>query len=237
MDYSHMNRVALKSKIPGIAVMQTYLPYAIPTWTRAVVWNSKVVMDRHKHNFPKQKHFYIPHGFDPDEFVNLGTSKNGRILSAASLFEKRKKVMGFDEWRAVADETGLCDLLGHGNNSISEAIGSYPLEGLVRKYNEYSVFLNTTTKSAMPRVRAEALMCGAPLVTTKNFGIERYLKHNKSCLYADTKDEMIKACRSILSSNSLSEDLSLAGRETAIKYFNIKDYLDKWTYVIEEVAR
>ena len=133
--------------------------------------------------------------------------------------------------------SGICDLLGHGNDDMPESIGSVPLQELVRTYNQYSVFLNTTTKSAMPRVRGEALMCGTPIVTTKNFGIEKYLKHKVHCYYADTKYDMLKYSKEIISSKSMQEDLSLRGREAAKKFFHINDYLVKWQEVFEEAVR
>lgn len=221
----------------GVAVMQTYLPFKVPKWVRCIVWNSKSVMDKHRGLFSGKKHFYIPHGFDPKEFDFLNLKRNGRAISASSLFKQRGDVLGFNEWLWVSKNLKKCDLLGHGNNRLKESIGSFPLEKLVRTYNKYSVFLNTTTKSAMPRARAEALMCGTPLVTTNNFGINRYLRDGESCLFADTKGDMLKAVNKILSSNQMQQDLGAAGREAAIEHFNIKDYLDKWNYVFEEAGR
>jgi len=237
VDYSPYRKMIAAKSIPGIAVMQTHLPYEIPDWVRCVVWNSKAVMDKYMGRMPRRKHFYIPHGFDPLEFKSLNLDKNGRVLSAAALFEQRRRVMGFDEWRWVADNIGLCDLLGHGNEGIKECIGSFPLKELVRIYNEYSLFLNTTTRSAMPRVRGEALMCGTPLITTKNFGIENYLTHGKNCLYADTKEDMLKHAKSLLASKDMQEDIGLAGREVAVKFFNIKEYKERWQQVFEEALR
>ena len=237
VDYRKLEKRARGRNIPGIAVMQTHLPFDVPSWVRCVVWNSENVMLRHKSSLPKRKHFYIPHGFDPKEFCSLDIRRNGRVLSAASLFEKRRKVMGYDEWRWVANELKLCDLLGHGNEGIKESIGSFPLKQLVKLYNSYSIFLNTTTRSAMPRVRAEALMCGTPLVTTKNFGIEKYLTHNKNCLYADSKEDMLRFSKRLLESSSMQADLGQAGREVAIKYFNIDDYKSRWEEVFYEAIK
>jgi len=221
-------------KVPGIAVMQTYLPYEVPGWVRCIVWNSKIVMDRYHRNFPGKKHFYIPHGFDPNEFCFLNLERNNRVLSAASLFKQRSKVLGFNEWRWVSRRAKCCDLIGHGNDGLSESIGCFTLNKLVRTYNEYSVFLNTTTNSAMPRVRAESLMCGTPLVTTNNFGINRYLVNEESCLFADTKEEMLSAVKRIVDSEDLQQQLSLSGRAIAVKYFHIDDYISKWNHVFEQ---
>ena len=42
-------------------------------------------------------------------------------------FEKRKKVLGFDEWAWVSEKLGKCDLLGHGNDNRKESIGCFPI--------------------------------------------------------------------------------------------------------------
>jgi glycosyltransferase involved in cell wall biosynthesis len=221
----------------GIAVMQTHTPFSVPSWVKCIVWNSKDVMVKYMQTFRSKKHFYIPHGFDPDEFQNFYVERNDRVLSAVSLFERRRNLLGFDEWKWVSDKLGNCDLLGHGNDDLKESIGSFPLVKLVRTYNKYGVFLNTTTKSAMPRTRAEALMCGSPLVTTNNFGIDKYLVHGKSCLFANTKEDMARQIKRVLSSKSMQEDLGEAGREAAIKHFNIKKYIERWNQVFKEALR
>ena len=228
--FKQANRV-----MPAIAVVQTHTPFKIPRWARCIVWNSKWVMDEYRKQFPRQRHFYIPHGFDPNEFARIDSiQRNERILSASSVFEERGHLLGFKEWKWVSEQSEKCDLLGHGNDRLSESIGCHPLEGLVRTYNEYAVFLNTTTRSAMPRARAEALMCGTPMVTTNNFGIDRYLKHGVNCFFADNKTDMLKYCNKILYSKDLQEELGFAGRNAAIKHFNIKDYIKKWEYVFEK---
>lgn len=221
----------------GIAVIQTHTPFSVPSWVDAVVWNSYVVMKKYKSRFPGKKHYHIAHGFDPNEFRKLDLKRNGRVISVNNVFKKRGDLLGFSDWAKVSKKTGICDLVGHGNDDLKESIGCYPLNDLVEKLNEYSVYLNTTIASAMPRSRAEALMCGTPIVTTKNYDIDMYLKDKKHCLYANSKSEMVEAINKILSSKSLAEDLSEYGREAAIKHFNINLYLQKWERVFEDLRR
>ena len=236
--YKRLRSKYVYSTPVGIAVMQTFLPYPVPPWTKCIVWNSKHCMEKHRVDFPVQKHFYIPHGFDPNEFKILNLKRNGKMLAAGSLFKERKKVLGYNEWRWVADQLkGKSRLIGHGNEAEPESIGSFELKNLVKIYNKYSVFLNTTTHSAMPRTRAEAMMCGMPLVSTINYGVESYLVDGKNCIAANTKEEMLAGVKKILSSSSMQEDLSAASRETAIKYFHINDYLARWENVFEEALR
>tara|TARA_B100001029_G_C14962233_1_gene395140 strand:+ start:39 stop:965 length:927 start_codon:yes stop_codon:yes gene_type:complete len=237
VKYDGTNKAVIKNRAAGIAVIQTHKPFKVPDWVRCVVWNSDYAMRHYRRQLPYKKHFYIPHGFDPDEFANLGLDRNERVLSAASLFEKRNSVMGFSDWRWVADRLGICDVIGHGNPGLKECIGNFSLEQLVKKYNEYSVFLNTTTRSAMPRVRGEALMCGTPVITTENYGIGKYLVHGKSCFFANKREDMLTFSRKLLGSKSMQVDFGEAGREVAIKHFNIKEYLDRWNNVFEEAVK
>ena len=231
-----------RRRIPGIAVIQTVSKYPnsnfpIPNWAKVVVWNSKKVMDQNYKNLPRKKHIHIPHGFDPNEFCNMNIARNGRVLTVASVFQKRGAILGFDDWRHVSNRTRLCDLAGHGDERLSESIGTFPLKKLVKKYNEYSVFLNTTRKSAMPRARAEALMCGMPLVTTNNYGIDKYLRDGKDCLFANNKEDMIRCVRRILSSEDLQKELGDSGRKRAIKCFGIEAYKDRWQEAFSEAMR
>jgi len=40
-----------------------------------------------------------------------------------------------------------------------------------------------------------------------------------------------------LESKQMQKDLGCAGRETAVKYFHIDEYLNKWDQVFEETLR
>ena len=221
----------------GIAVIQTFAPFRIPPWVRHVVWNSEYSMMKYRGQFSKKKHYYIPHGFDPEEFCRLDIDREGKMLAASSLFEKRGDILGFSDWKWVSDKLGGSAVLGHGNDSLKESIGSYPLSGLVEKYNSYAVFLNTTKVSAMPRVRGEAMMCGTPLVTTNNYGIKKYLVHGKSCMFADNKSDMYKYTKKIIASKQMQKDLGHGAREAALKHFHVKDFLGRWERVFEDVRR
>lgn len=223
-----------KKKTPGIAVIQTATPGPIPKWAKVVVWNSKYSMDKNYKQMAGKKHFYIPHGFDPEEFRPMDIGKNGRILTVASVFERRGRLLGFDDWKHVSDKTGLCDLAGHGDEGLSESIGTFSVPKLVEVYNKYNVFLNTTIKSAMPRSRAEALMCGLPVVTTNNHGINLYLKNELNCLFADNRSDMEKAVKRVLSDKELADSLSHYGRQAAMKHFNINKYRERWHEAFRE---
>lgn len=216
-----------------IAVIQTTRPFKIPDWCNIVVWNSKKTMDDFKDQIPYKKHFYVVHGFDPNEFCNKNINKNNRVLSSFSLFKQRGDILGFNNWNYVNNNLKICDVIGHGNEEIPSNMGTFKYPELVSVYNSYSIYLNTTTQSAMPRSRGEAMMCGMPIITTSFYDSNIYFKHKINSLIADTKYDMINCIKLLLSNKNLINEISLNGIETAIKFFNINDYIKKWDFILK----
>lgn len=219
-----------KGSIP-IALMQTTNLRKIPDYINIVVWNSRDVYSKYKKDFSSKKNYYIQHGFDPTEFNYLNLKRNERVLSSYSLFKQRGDLLGFNNWLMAASAIGRCDVLGHGNEELPGAIGSVGQPDLTITYNTYSIYLNTAIESAMPRARGEAMMAGLPIITTDTYDA-RYYFNNKNSIIANNSDEQIKAIKLLLSSKNLADELSAAGRDTAIKYFHIEDYLKKWNTII-----
>ena len=53
--HQKLDIIRKKTNGVGIAVMQTHTPFIPPPWTRCIVWNSKVSMNRFKKQFSKPK--------------------------------------------------------------------------------------------------------------------------------------------------------------------------------------
>ena len=80
----------------------------------------------------------------------------------------------------------------------------------------------------MPRGRAEAIMCGMPLVTTDNYEIKSYFKNKKNAIVSNDVAELSSGIKMLLESKQMQEDYGNMSRETAIKYFHINDFLSRW---------
>jgi glycosyltransferase involved in cell wall biosynthesis len=76
------------------------------------------------------------------------------------------------------------------------------------------------------------MMCGLPIITTSNYDTPFYFKDRINSLIANDPGAMIKAIKMLLSSDKMQEEISLAGRETAIKYFNIQTYINRWKNIL-----
>jgi len=220
----------------GIAVVQTTTPFPIPGWVNHVVWNSYVSMKKYSGQFPSKKHYYIPHGYNPNEFKNLNIERNQRVLTIANVFKGRRKIMGYDIWKKISQELEICDVFGHGNKDMPGKVRrADTFDELIKIYNSYSIFLNTTLESAMPRTRAEAAMCACPIVSTNNYDIGMYFKHRKNAILTNDTSEMIRGINDLLGSEQMRKDYGNMAREVAIKNFGLKAYLEKWDRVFKGV--
>lgn len=220
-----------------IAVIQTTDPIWLPRDIKHVVWNSRAAM-KARLGFYKNRHqHYIVHGYDPDEFFPMGLEKNGRVLTVANHFKKRDHIMGFDTWKHVKRAMPDCDVIGSKNEEIPGSIGHLSsLDDLVRTYNEYSIYFNPTRLSAMPRSRAEAAMCGMPIVTTMHYDFKRYYRPNKDALMSNDKKLLALYIKKLSESEQMRIDFGSRAREIAIKNFHIKDFLAHWQQIFDRAV-
>lgn len=218
----------------GIAVVQTTDPFKIPDWVEHVVWNSKTVMDKWSPSFKRKKHYHIAHGFDPKEFSEMHLSRNKKLVSMYNVFKPRANFLGYDFWRFVSDRY-VTDIWGHGNQDISTDIkNADSFEQLISLYNSYGMYLNTTQHSAMPRSRAEAMMCGMPLATTDNYDISSYLLKKDLCILTNDRQLMLEQIKNRMQDSVWLSEASKYSREVAVEHFHIRDYIKKWNQVFDD---
>ncbi|HEV8700066.1 MAG TPA: glycosyltransferase [Candidatus Polarisedimenticolia bacterium] len=108
--------------------------------------------------------------------------------------------------------------------------GAY--RGLIARY---SIYLNPTLRSPMPRSRLEALFCGLALVTTRHHDVDLWLEDGVTGFCADDAPTLRDRLRILCDDPALCRKLGRAGREMAQERFHISHFLAKWQDTIEEV--
>jgi glycosyltransferase involved in cell wall biosynthesis len=237
LNLKRYERFMRRGAVP-VAVAQTTSPYPVSPKVRHMVWNSLDTMNKHSGYYHRRvKHHYIVHGFDPDEFHPIPSiERNGRVLAISNVYKARNHFLDYNTFHRVSNKLQVCDVVGHGNDDIPEAIGeATTFEELVLYHNMYSVYLNTTIRSAMPRGRAEAAMSGMPICSTCNYDIGRYFTHNKDIVFANNYPEMVRELNKLLKNPKLAAEIGARGRETAIKHFHINDFVGKWNSIFESL--
>lgn len=226
-----------KGAVP-IATIQTTTPIALPPMVKHIVWNSRDAMRRYIGFYRNRIQHHIVHGYDPEQFTMLNLEKNGRTLTVANHFKKRSEIMGFDIWRYVKSHHPECDVIGSKNEDIPGAIDHLnSLNELIYAYNSYSIYFNPTRSSAMPRSRAEAAMCGMPIVSTLYYDVSNYFKPNRDALLSNNPAHLLKYIKDLSTSEQMRIDYGHRAREVAIKYFHLDDYLKKWNQVFDDAIK
>lgn len=234
---SQIYRPFIKRGAAPIAVIQTTDPIWLPREVKHVVWNSHNAMKRRLGFYKLRHQHFIVHGFDPDEFTDLKLERNDRVLTVANHFKQRANIMGFDIWKKVESKVKRCDILGSKNEEISGALPhSETFEELLNYYNTYEIYFNPTRSSAMPRSRAEAAMCGMPIVSTMYYDIARFFKPGRDALISNNIGDLRQYIINLRESPQMREDFGGRAREIAIKKFHINNFLTKWQQIMDRAV-
>jgi glycosyltransferase involved in cell wall biosynthesis len=106
----------------------------------------------------------------------------------------------------------------------------------VDRIRSFTVYLNTTLRSPMPRSRGEAMMCGVVPVSLRNHDVEHFIRHGVNGFYADSPEELAEYVRFLIRHPEAAGRVSAAARRTALDVFNHDRYLAEWTALLGEVA-
>ncbi len=100
-----------------------------------------------------------------------------------------------------------------------------------------SILLNPAHPSPNPRSRAEAMLCGLAIVTTKSQGEEAYLKSGENGYCSDDIDELITHLRTLQNDPDLTQRIGIAGRKTAQAWFHTDRFQKEWTELAQTLLQ
>jgi glycosyltransferase involved in cell wall biosynthesis len=182
----------------------------------------------------------IWHGFDPQEFPECTRQRD--ILALAP-------DMSRPHYRGAWEHQRVVDLLtsalrietsAHPGGAI-EVRDTNPFavrnfRCYVDRIRQFSVYLNTTLRSPMPRARGEAMMTGVVPVCLRNHDIDRFVENGVDGFYADTPEELAAFLNDLFRDRGRILEMSRAARRKAMDVFNHDRYLAAWTSLLAEVT-
>lgn len=108
-------------------------------------------------------------------------------------------------------------------------------ENYVRALCEYSVYINPTVRSPMPRTRGEAMMAGLVTVSLRNHDVDMFIDNGVDGFYADSAAEMAEQIKYLTKNHDARLKMMKKSRETAVDIFNQHRFLSAWNNILKDV--
>jgi glycosyltransferase involved in cell wall biosynthesis len=115
--------------------------------------------------------------------------------------------------------------------------GEAKFRNYTREIGRYSIYLNPTLRSPMPRSRGEAMMAGLVTVSMHNHDVDLFVENGVNGFFADSAEEMAEQLTYLKKNPTSLTKMSMASRDTALDLFNQDRYLSAWGKILQEVAR
>jgi tetratricopeptide (TPR) repeat protein/glycosyltransferase involved in cell wall biosynthesis len=109
-------------------------------------------------------------------------------------------------------------------------------ENYVRELGSYSLYINPTVRSPMPRTRGEAMMAGLVTVSLRNHDVDKFIDNGLDGFYADSPDEMAEQIRYLVDRPDEQQKMGLKSRLKAMNVFNQDRYLAQWESLLKDVV-
>lgn len=117
--------------------------------------------------------------------------------------------------------------------SNAYAVKSY--RSYVDRIRQFTVYLNTTLRSPMPRSRGEAMMTGVVPVCLDNHDVDLFIQPGINGFYSKEPEELADFINYVIANKDKARCMGAAARTTALDLFNHDRYLNEWGKLINEV--
>lgn len=170
----------------------------------------------------------------------IGTLHHSMASKNVSMFEESIKALYQDRHFGVkplfltARPTAV-DSLADENIPYS-VIGNPPQSMLPFIYSSCTAWVSPSYKEGFGLTTLEAMACGTPIITLKNFGLDDYLKHGENCLIVKNKKEMADAIVELVNSPELRASFARSGTELASR-FTWDKTVNQFHHALQEIVK
>ncbi len=185
----------------------------------------------------------IWHGFDPSEFSPGHYCNDGVLVMQHAALLNRPHYNGLfvyeDVKQSLNGRVALDCLHAPDPSELYKfdtnnwAVAKY--QNYVREMGKYSVYLNTTIRSPMPRSRGEAMMAGLISVSLQNHDVDMFIKNGINGFYANSSEELAEQIIWLSEHPLAREKIARESRNTAMNIFNQDRYLSIWNQLLSNI--
>lgn len=182
----------------------------------------------------------IWHGFDPQEFPPATYERDVLALEPDRHRPHYRGAWEHKEVERRLDSTIRIETARHCGVAIevqkSNVFAAKNFRSYVDRIREFTVYLNTTLRSPMPRSRGEAMMTGVIPVCLDNHDVNLFIKPGMNGFYSNDPEELADFINYLCRNRDEARRLGAAARATALDLFNHDRYLDAWIRLINEAV-
>ena len=103
-------------------------------------------------------------------------------------------------------------------------------------YSSCTIWMSPAYREGFGLTTLEAMACGVPVITLKNFGLDDYLIGNENCMLVKDKHEASAAIIELLGNQNLATQIAKKGRELANK-FTWENTVKQFYNAIQEISK
>jgi len=182
----------------------------------------------------------IWHGLDPQEYKPATYRRD--VLATLRPIGERPHYRGAFELEQIMTLLPNVEFAA----PVSQDAGLRPLgtyqygrsrfQGFIDAVREFTVYLNTTRRSPMPRSRTEAMMCGVVPVSLANHDVELFTVQGINGFVGHTPEELADYVEFLCSNRTAAAKIGKRARLDAASLFNHDRYLADWDRLLTEVT-
>jgi glycosyltransferase involved in cell wall biosynthesis len=204
-----------------------------------------VVCNSHqaKHEWGFKKATVVWHGFSPHDFPE-GRRELGILTMLSTALRNRPHYNGlfvFERVQELLKETMNITNLSVPKPPMSSDSGVQEwseanFRNYARELARYSVYLNPTLRSPMPRSRGEAMMAGLVTVSMHNHDVDLFIRNGTNGFFAESAEEIGEQLLFLEKNVAAKKKMAAASRCTALDVFNQDRYLSDWGRILEQLV-
>lgn len=191
-----------------------------------------------------KKSTVVWHGFAPHDYPLVSRDQEVLTMLYAAL-RNRPHYNGlfvFEKVKELLKGTMTIDTLNvprplHTYQADTSEWAEAKFRNYTREIGRYSIYLNPTLRSPMPRSRGEAMMAGLVTVNMHNHDVDLFVQNGVNGFFAESAEEMAEQLKYLKTNPASLNKMSVASRETALDLFNQDRYLAAWTNILQDIAR
>jgi glycosyltransferase involved in cell wall biosynthesis len=180
-------------------------------------------------------------GFDPSEFPI--STYAGEILTLNNM-KARPHYRGYFLFKEIMEGFPVEHYPEETNVPIPEQYKYEAYEYSCAKYRnyidtirKYSIYLNPTYRSPMPRSRGEAMICGLVTVSAHNHDVDMFIRNTVNGFYSNDPAELREYLLFLVNNPQIARKIGNLGRSLALDIFNHDRYLMEWENIYKGLVK